>query len=646
MRLDPPQPVSLDEPDSVQVLRRITQTLSRSTHSDYAIDDRLDFIALFSPYKKENQLPSCCAEICGRDPARMKYQTGEKPLGFLRAPSHRNNAPHIFSSWKISKGDEGDTVQAECTPLPKRRHFLARNVLSKSTESRTDDAGSRQTLEIPIQDCTVDHLPFRYAQFSLFIPVILQHLEVVMVADKLRTTILQNLAVVDTQHICIAIVAPSAGWITDYQRYEFIGDTVLKFVVSHQLFFQHENWHEGYLSERKSRIVSNQRLAKGALSKGLDQYIITEPLKARKWHTTLISETKLDSCSKRNLSMKVVADVVEALIGAAYIGSGTSSAREYIHTFLPEVDAWTPRLIRHPPFDGSNATTMILKAESIVGYRFRNKILLVEALTHPSCDRDVQMESYQRLEFLGDAVLDMLVMSLMTTHQHATELAQGQMTLIRAALVNSNFLGFLCLDFSVEEGTVAVVEQSGGGFATRKDTFSMSMWSLLRHSNASIAKAQVACVERYKSLRAEIKHSLSEGASCLWLHLTRLNPDKFFSDMVESLIGAIFVDSGGSLAECHRFIDRIGLSPYMSRVLTGTVDISHPKTALEHLTGFKTVTYNVQLEEIPVDGEEQRYRCTVSVDGMKVANVTECLSTDEAIIAGASAARKNLEFKL
>jgi hypothetical protein len=49
LHFDSPQKVSLSDPGTLQVTRSITHVLSRPTHSDYATDDRMDFIALFSP---------------------------------------------------------------------------------------------------------------------------------------------------------------------------------------------------------------------------------------------------------------------------------------------------------------------------------------------------------------------------------------------------------------------------------------------------------------------------------------------------------------------------------------------------------------------------------------------------------------------
>ena len=49
--------------------------------------------------------------------------------------------------------------------------------------------------------------------------------------------------------------------------------------------------------------------------------------------------------------------------------------------------------------------------ESRIQYKFRNSLLLAEALTHPSLAYETQRPHFdnQRLEFLGDAVLQLVV---------------------------------------------------------------------------------------------------------------------------------------------------------------------------------------------------------------------------------------------
>jgi len=162
----------------------------------------------------------------------------------------------------------------------------------------------------------------------------------------------------------------------------------------------------------------------------------------------------------------------------------------------------------------------------------------------------------------------------------------------------------------------------------------------MRHSNSDITEAQNRCLERYTLLHPEITTIICEGRTYPWLQLTRLNLDKFLSDMIESLVGAIFVDSEYSFTACESFLERIGFMSYLRRVMGGEVDITHPRTILDRLTGAESVSYDVRAEASgrESDGRAQRYRCIVSVKDEKIAEVTECLNTDEAIIVGASEA--------
>jgi len=78
--------------------------------------------------------------------------------------------------------------------------------------------------------------------------------------------------------------------------------------------------------------------------------------------------------------------------------------------------------------------------EERIGYKFRNSLLLAEALTHPSLGHETQRHHFdnQRLEFLGDAVLQLVI----TEHlfQHFGDEAEGQLTKLRSRLVSRETL--------------------------------------------------------------------------------------------------------------------------------------------------------------------------------------------------------------
>ncbi len=79
--------------------------------------------------------------------------------------------------------------------------------------------------------------------------------------------------------------------------------------------------------------------------------------------------------------------------------------------------------------------TKIKKLESVIGYRFKNKELMEFALTHPSYE---SKRSYERLEFLGDLVLDAIVgINLFSEYPDAEE---SFLTDLKSAYVNSKYL--------------------------------------------------------------------------------------------------------------------------------------------------------------------------------------------------------------
>ena len=78
--------------------------------------------------------------------------------------------------------------------------------------------------------------------------------------------------------------------------------------------------------------------------------------------------------------------------------------------------------------------------EKITGLKFSNPGLVVRALTHSSYTNESpgEGENYERLEFLGDAVLDYLAAYWL--YQHFPELPEGDLTRMRSALVRTETL--------------------------------------------------------------------------------------------------------------------------------------------------------------------------------------------------------------
>ena len=121
------------------------------------------------------------------------------------------------------------------------------------------------------------------------------------------------------------------------------------------------------------------------------------------------------------LGNKTLADVAEAMIGAALLGDGLfekagldSALRMAVVIGIPVGgakcwDDWS-RIYTPPEAEDDAHVFDIedqLKIETLVGYKFRNRKLLMQAFTHASMV-NTNSPCYQRLEFLGDAVLEVV----------------------------------------------------------------------------------------------------------------------------------------------------------------------------------------------------------------------------------------------
>lgn len=88
-------------------------------------------------------------------------------------------------------------------------------------------------------------------------------------------------------------------------------------------------------------------------------------------------------------------------------------------------------------------TEQIGKLEEKIGYSFKNKNLLIQALTHSSFSNEQKINklgNYERLEFLGDAVLELVSSSFL--FEKFPNLPEGKLTKLRSSLVCEPALSF------------------------------------------------------------------------------------------------------------------------------------------------------------------------------------------------------------
>ncbi len=97
--------------------------------------------------------------------------------------------------------------------------------------------------------------------------------------------------------------------------------------------------------------------------------------------------------------------------------------------------------------------------EKELGYKFKNERLILEALTHKSCKKPYNNE---RLEFLGDAVLDLIIGEYL--FDKFPNVSEGELSKLRASLVNEK--GFKKLANSIDLGKyifISIAEENNHG---------------------------------------------------------------------------------------------------------------------------------------------------------------------------------------
>ncbi|CAA7056222.1 unnamed protein product [Microthlaspi erraticum] len=441
----------------------------------------------------------------------------------------------------------GVDLSCKKQPLIKGRGVsYCKNLLSP----RFEQSGESETVLdktyyvfLPPELCVVHPLSGSLVRGAQKLPSIMRRVESMLLAVQLKNLI--NFPI-PTSKILEALTAASCQETFCYERAELLGDAYLKWVVSRFLFLKYPQKHEGQLTRMRQQMVSNMVLYQYALVKGLQSYIQADRFAPSRWSAPGVppvfdedtkdggssffdedqkqgnsdvfedgemedGELEGDLSSYRVLSSKTLADVVEALIGVYYVEGGKVAANHLMK--------WIGIHVEDDPeeIEGTvkpvNVSESVLKSIDFVGlekalkYEFVEKGLLVEAITHASRPSS-GVSCYQRLEFVGDAVLDHLI----TRHLFFTytSLPPGRLTDLRAAAVNNeNF------------ARVAVKHK---------------LHLFLRHGSSALEK----------QIRDFVKEVLTESSKPGFnsFGLGDCKAPKVLGDIVESIAGAIFLDSG------------------------------------------------------------------------------------------------------
>lgn len=325
---------------------------------------------------------------------------------------------------------------------------------------------------------------------------------------------------------------------------------------------------------------------------------------------------------KRNMSTKTLADVMEALIGAAYINGGVSKAVACMSTLLPDHEWIGVERCREILYDIAPSNYLLpatlLPLEQLTGYSFHKKSLLVEAMTHASY-MGASFGSFERLEFIGDAILDYIIVTKL--FEVSPPLPQSRLHRLKTAVVNGDFQAFLVMETCAQQEATEITKD----VQVKRTEFKQPLWAFMMHSSTAIGVEQGLGKARHAELRGDIADALEHSENYPWALLSRLRARKFYSDLFESILGAVWIDSG-SMEACEAVIERFGLLGYLRRLLRDDVEVTHPKESVGQLAVDRTVQYVIDTR---LDGEELAFTCQVLVGGELKAEVVDGVDKEE-----------------
>ncbi|XP_045465316.1 endoribonuclease Dicer [Harmonia axyridis] len=157
---------------------------------------------------------------------------------------------------------------------------------------------------------------------------------------------------------------------------------------------------------------------------------------------------------KQFIKDKCVADAVEAILGTYLLNTGIDGCLKVVQWMgiIPPSEKIHELLL--PPVPSAKLRPEVTldeikhhlplyqDIETILGYTFKDKSFLLQAFTHASYTPNRVTLSYEKLEFLGDAVLDFLITCFI--FENFDDLTPGDLTDLRSALVNNNtFASFI-----------------------------------------------------------------------------------------------------------------------------------------------------------------------------------------------------------
>ncbi|OJD12301.1 hypothetical protein AJ78_07077 [Emergomyces pasteurianus Ep9510] len=426
---------------------------------------------------------------------------------------------------------------------------LRRNLLDRATEQEKVEETPYYICPEPLR---ISALPAPVAAFALAFPAIISRIESYLIAleacAKLELEITTHLALEaltkdsdNTEEHREEQIHFQRGMGKNYERLEFLGDCFLKMATSISLFAMNPDNDEYDFHVKRMCLICNQNLFNVAVSIKLYEFVRTKGFSRRNWYPEgiklLQGKAKSESAeNKHALGDKTIADICEALIGASLLSGGKShrfdtavkAVTAFVNSNNHRVSDWRSYIDLYslPSYQIAQADAGQLDLAAQIGdrlgYHFKYPRLLRSAFAHPSYPTAwSRVPCYQRLEFLGDSLLDMVCVEYL--YHRFPDRDPQWLTEHKMAMVSNKFLGAVTVKLGLHR-------------------------HLLYFSNDLLGQI-TSYVEEIEAAEAE-----SADSPDAWT--TTSDPPKCLPDMLEAYIGAIFVDSNFSFEVVEDFFQR------------------------------------------------------------------------------------------
>ncbi|KAJ3073422.1 Dicer-like protein 1 [Podochytrium sp. JEL0797] len=475
--------------------------------------------------------------------------------------------------------------------------------------------GESQDAHLIPQFCTPH--PIRASLISksaLYIPMLLQYLY-----HRLCTLDIQKalgfVSIAPPILFQTAFISTAAQFLPrSYERLEFLGDAYLKMHLTIHLFVNNPLRDEGWLTRSRTALERNSNLMSASLAFRLPGALLSSAISRKTWYPP----QRIPRPNR--VSDKATADIVEAILGVCIEASGIEGGgialnRFFGHTYRTKVVEYASKM----PYSMSAATSalglaeeevvngvevLVTKLHEKLGYRFKNPLIAVEAVTHTSAlgVYDTLTSCFQRLEFLGDAILGFVVGNEL--YNYPENYNPGQLSTLKDEMVSNQYL--------------AVAAQRIG------------LHSLIKQASSPLS--QDIC--DFSTQLDEARRNAKPG-EFFWHNMP--HAPKSISDVLEALIGAVFVDSGCDYEVAKALVERVVIHDWFEVFMEAGASISgvlNPsRDIIDYAESCGCDAFFVRMTDVASEGFSI---CTIEKHGVVLASAkapSKGLSRRMAIVA-------------